>query len=284
MKLLRTMAVAAMFISFTSIVASCGDPEASTPLTTDYIAKKVSLPDSMAVVVVTVDYPQAEKSDISDSVREFINYTLHSLFVNCNPDGSRFKSYPIYKGDIENGEAMVDFYANAYRKELAAMNTEKRIGYEHHVEIRKLCDTIGFLTYEYTDYNFLGGAHGITTKIATTFNKSNGLKIKDPIDTTKIAELQKFLRRGLLDYFNSNGEKVSDKELKDRLFVESDTIPFPQVSPSLMPNGVRFVYQHYEIAPYSDGLPTFTIPYKDIKDYLSEDALNAVKPIINEKQ
>lgn len=286
MKQLRTMAVAAIFILLTSFIASCGGSKASAPLYTDSITKKMNLPNSMAVAVVKVDYPQAVESEIADSVREYINSTLHSLFTNCNPDGSRFKSYPTYKGDIENGEAVVDFYADAYRKELTAMNTEKRINYEHDVEIRKLCDTAGFLTYEYIDYNYLGGAHGITAKIATTFNKTNGQRIDNPVDTTKIVELQKFFRRGLVDYFNnnSNGEKVSEKDLKDRLFVESDTILFPQHGPTLMPDGVRFVYQQYEIAPYSDGQPTFTIPYKDIEGYLSEDARNAIKFIINEKQ
>lgn len=283
MKLLYAMAVAAVCIPLASFLTSCGGSEASAPLSTDSITKRASTPDSMAVAVAVVDYPQFGKADVSDSVKSYINATLHSLFVDCNPDGSRHKSYPLYEGDFSNGEAMVDFYVNAYKNELAAMNTEKRIGYEHYVEIRKLCDTAGFTTYESTDYNYLGGAHGITTIIATTFDKANGQRIENPIDTTKVAELQKFFRSGLVSYFNKRDGKISEKDLKDRLFVESDTIPFPQYSPTLMPDGVRFIYQQYEIAPYSEGQPSFTIPYKDIESFLSGDAKNVVKSLTNGK-
>ena len=44
-------------------------------------------------------------------------------------------------------------------------------------------------------------------------------------------------------------------------------------SPSVTANGLRIQYQSYEIAPYSAGMPSCTIPVAEIKNILSAEAL-----------
>ena len=53
---------------------------------------------------------------------------------------------------------------------------------------------------------------------------------------------------------------------------ELDNIPLPLNAPYLSDTGVVFLYTQYEIAPYSSGIITFEVPFKDIMPYLTEEA------------
>ena len=74
------------------------------------------------------------------------------------------------------------------------------------------------------------------------------------------------------DYFSEDGQKISNRELKEWLLLESDIIPFPAMSPEPSDEGLVFTYGQYEIAPYVAGMPNFTIPYADIEQYLTPEA------------
>ena len=43
--------------------------------------------------------------------------------------------------------------------------------------------------------------------------------------------------------------------------------------PVLTPEGLRFVYQQYEIGPYALGMVEFTVPYADVKSCLTKEAV-----------
>ena len=55
--------------------------------------------------------------------------------------------------------------------------------------------------------------------------------------------------------------------------IDGDIIPLPSWNP--YPDGkggLVFTYQQYEIASYAEGMPSFTIPVKEVVAFLSEDA------------
>lgn len=56
------------------------------------------------------------------------------------------------------------------------------------------------------------------------------------------------------------------------LFIENGIIPLPKNGVYLSSEGVVFIYGQYEIAPYALGMPTFTVPYKEIGKFLSPEA------------
>ena len=72
-------------------------------------------------------------------------------------------------------------------------------------------------------------------------------------------------------------EKVSEKDLNDHLFVDNGVIPIPAHAPYLAADGVHFIYQQYEIGPYAIGMVSFTVPYAEIKQYPSKEALQLVE-------
>ena len=66
--------------------------------------------------------------------------------------------------------------------------------------------------------------------------------------------------------------EVAPEELNNYLFLETGVIPFPAWTPYPSEDGLVFTYQQYEIASYAAGMPEFTIPYADLRPYLTPEA------------
>ena len=122
--------------------------------------------------------------------------------------------------------------------------------------------------------------HGYTTEVGFTFRKSDGKQI--PLLTnTDSPKLAKMLKEGVRSFFSGGAEKpLSDEEVVEYLFANDvealDNLPLPGNAPYLSDTGVVFLYTQYEIAPYSSGIITFEIPFKDILPFLSEEARRLV--------
>lgn len=115
-------------------------------------------------------------------------------------------------------------------------------------------------TYAYVD----GAMHGMESTKGVTFRKSDGRKFTaDLLDGSY--KYQTEIKNGLRKYFEIN----TNDELMERLMLRDNTsgeVPFPSTDPWITADGVVFCYPSYEIACYSDGLPTFTIPTSVVRD------------------
>ena len=60
------------------------------------------------------------------------------------------------------------------------------------------------------------------------------------------------------------------------LDVQVYNIPLPKNPPYFTQDGLTFVYQQYEIAPYAAGMPTFSIPYDVAKGLLLHAAADLI--------
>jgi hypothetical protein len=100
--------------------------------------------------------------------------------------------------------------------------------------------------------------------------------LKDTADV----KFHQLIIEGVRSYFadNENNKVFTDEELKDMLIIDGDVahLPMPVTPPCLMEDGVSFVYQQYEIAPYAAGLPSFIIPYKKIMPYFVPEIKEAI--------
>ena len=68
------------------------------------------------------------------------------------------------------------------------------------------------------------------------------------------------------------------KELDDLLMLPTPGyLPKPVSDPYLTKEGVVFVYQQYEIAPYAAGSPKFTLPYSEVKKYMTHTVLDLLR-------
>lgn len=281
-KIIPSLAVASVaMVSFLGL-ASCKN-ETKT-LTTDSICVK-SDSANIADVKVCVDYPTGGKDELVDSVRAYINNCLHSHFMALDENGKPLSDVALYDGDITDGNALAAYYCNAYRTEAVKLHAEESIPpvpapFVHYIEIKMCCDTSTFVSYTVNSYVFSGGAHGSDLIDAATFSTADGHVVGYPVDTAKVKELQPVLRKYIAEYMAESDKTINSKNVTDYLFIDNDVIPLPVVTPYFTPQGLKFVYQQYEIAPYAVGLPSFTVPYKELASWLTSEAKEIAAPFM----
>jgi hypothetical protein len=136
---------------------------------------------------------------------------------------------------------------------------------DQYVEIRKSFLCVFNLKRNRVLYDFIGKG-----KVPYILNILHVVEI----NTFQI-HLRNLIKEGLRSYFQDNQETpISDADLKDYLLYDAsvDNLPLPQFPPYFTADGLAFVYQQYEIAPYAAGMPSFTIPYDDIRPLLTDEA------------
>lgn len=112
-----------------------------------------------------------------------------------------------------------------------------------------------------TYYQYTGGAHGLTTKVAYNYN----------IKTGKILKLKDLFKEGF-DYKSIIDKKVrEDIEKEKDIYFENGAL-FKGISENqayyLNRDSIIVYFQQYEIAPYSSGIREFKIPYEELKEGL----------------
>ena len=146
-------------------------------------------------------------------------------------------------------------------------------GFEYAFSLVKTDETDRYVSFLNEDYVYLGGAHGgIVGQGPLTFDKKTGELVETFIEPGSLKAIQPLLRKGLAEYFADNGEEISLEEVDEYLMIDNGIIPLPAWTPFPAENGLGFLYQQYEIAPYALGMPGFTIPYDDILPFLTEEA------------
>lgn len=242
-------------------------------LVTDSISRAPS--DAKCSVELTVDYPTAGPEALVDSVRAYIATEVKSFYM-ARLDGDGSPRPAEYSGDLKDGKALVDFHSEhilADMQDIYRSLTKDYGGTEMYMtdqgHIRRTSENDSIVSYEAGCYQYEGGAHGLYWVEGTTFRKSDGKRIVIDLDLSKVDAMQPLLREGLATYLRDNGaETTIDDLLKSDTFISDGQIPLPSTNPYLTADGVKFVYQEYEIGPYAIGTPTFTIPLKDIQPFI----------------
>lgn len=230
--------------------------------------------DSTLKCSVVVDYPSGDDS-LSVGVRRYVAGELARLFLPTMQEED--EPAAVFKGTKEDGKALVDFYGKLNFGYLKSQYAELKdfgiAGLSYDLSIRKTGETDRYLTYETSCYVFLGGAHGSAMCYPVNIVRSTGRVLAATVDTLKQKALQPILRRGVKEYISkAENRKIKDRDLQNMLFVEHGIIPLPTTMPVLTPEGLRFVYQQYEIGPYALGMVEFTVPYADVKSCLTPEA------------
>ena len=147
--------------------------------------------------------------------------------------------------------------------------------WEYDFTLDKQYETDRYVVFNSTDYVYLGGAHGgVIGQGSPTFDKKSGNRINEFLRKDALEDMQSLLTAGLVQYFNDNDDSVNAGNVRDYLFLDDESIPFPVWTPHPTEEGLCFVYQQYEIAAYAMGMPSFTIPYDAVKPYLTPEALD----------
>ena len=180
-----------------------------------------------------------------------------------------------YEGDVNDLQTMVDFYGHAMtdtlRKELVDIRPEAEVAFEATME--KAYETDVLVTYTYSTYYNLGGAHPTSSEEGATFRKSDGRRLTwDVIRRDRQYQFSQLLIEHLKDYFG-----MAENELMQVLGEQTYfNPPLPRTPPLFYENGMVFVYQQYEIGSYAMGMPGDTIAYERIAPLLTASARRLV--------
>lgn len=254
-----------------------------TVLATDSVVCYKKMGDNMECKIVA-DYPSGDDS-LSHRVVAYINGELGRQYLPAMNDMDNAGKYPLYTGTKTDGKTVATYYAEGTLRyfgeqasELKEAGMEEEPSLTFELAVRKTADNARYASYTTTSYAFLGGAHGSASSYTVNIAKPSGTVLTQTVDTLKAKAMQPILRKGVVSYLRAQGEDgVTEKTLGDILFIENGIVPLPAHAPYLAADGVHFVYQQYEIGPYAMGMVEFTVPYGEIRPYLTKEALALVK-------
>lgn len=257
------------------------------------------------VVSLSLELPLGEDSAtmlIRDSLIE--DFVFNAQQPGYDMEGTHYVKR--FAGDYSDPQAIVDYYGKAdydfllrqakadyddrmqYLESDTTMTAEDRERikndvpmWEYDFSVKALSDTLGIVVYQSQMYVYYGGAHGgVAGSGALTFSKATGEKIRCFIADRHTSAMQPMIRRGLLQYYRLAGETLSNAELDDRLQIDSKQIPLPvdAAYPNATADSLIFTYRQYEIACYADGMPSFTLPVKQLLPYLTPQAKALLLP------
>ena len=116
------------------------------------------------------------------------------------------------------------------------------------------------VSYIVTHFSYRGGAHGITSEIAYNFDLKTGETVAES------------------DFFSPGYEEPLSRLLTARLPESLETpadtsmMFIREIGPngnfSVSEDGVTYIYNHYEIAPYAMGIIRVTLPWDDVRELL----------------
>jgi hypothetical protein len=225
---------------------------------------------------ITIDWPTNDGA-LADGVRQHINTMLAQLVPPLVSDEQPTQRYT---GNLRDANAMMTFYANISADylqneidEMRAMELPVDEPLACEIKILKTDESAHYITYTANVYAYLGGAHPSSHGSTANISKLTNSALTLTIDTARTAELQPILRQGVLHYLYECGDSTATLQtLDDYLLLDGAPIPVPAFAPYLASDGVHFVYQQYEIAPYAMGMPAFVVDYETIRPYLTSEA------------
>ncbi|MBT2160081.1 DUF3298 and DUF4163 domain-containing protein [Zobellia barbeyronii] len=157
----------------------------------------------------------------------------------------------------------VQSFSNGYW-ELKKLYPEEATSWEAKIEGKVSYENADFISVEINSYIFTGGAHGYSSQHFLNFDKNKAKELenweifKDRKDFEQFAE-QKFRNQEQIPLegpINSTG-----------FMFESDMFYLPE-NIGFTEEGIKLLYNPYEVASYADGPIVLTLPFTDLKPYL----------------
>ncbi|WP_276132753.1 RsiV family protein [Polluticoccus soli] len=161
-------------------------------------------------------------------------------------------------GELERCmRSMADSFFLSYREDMDGLDTAEHVSsYDEQLRMWVLLNRDGWLVVECFGYDYTGGAHGIFGSSFLNIDLQRGKlwKLGDVIEGDT-ARLRPLLVEAARKYF-----KLKPQEKLGGVLLDLEE---PTVTDNfyITPTGLTFVYNPYEITPYSAGMITLFVPY-----------------------
>ena len=258
----------------------------------------ISINEATAYQELRVDFPAED--DSSAVAQAVLAWLCDEVRSRCFPsfEGERIDSAFAVDTDNPELDTFADNVVTTYgRKGLQRLGNELREmaneGYEgffgNNLAIELAEQTENYLTFTLEHDVYMGGAHGGQYHEGRSFRTSDGKAFTwKHFKTDMKPELIALLKKGLMAYFNEGADEpiTTEAALFEMLLLYDDPdtpeneleygLPLPATDPWLTRDGVVFIYQEYEIAPYAFGRPSVTLPYSAVADFITPEGMTFV--------
>ncbi|MDR2008450.1 MAG: RsiV family protein [Alphaproteobacteria bacterium] len=106
--------------------------------------------------------------------------------------------------------------------------------------------------------SYLGGAHGNYLLRTTTFNTENGLILR-------LSDI--FTTEGLAFIINDINQQIK-QDTEEQFFKDAEVVNLDNVDFYFDGNQIVFIFQRYDISPYSSGMPSFSYDVRRLQEQL----------------
>ncbi|HLP04642.1 MAG TPA: RsiV family protein [Paludibacter sp.] len=139
---------------------------------------------------------------------------------------------------------------------------------EHTLSGFSLLSDKNIYVYGIERYVYMGGAHGLETRNYFNFNLKTGALIteKDLFKDGYMAALSELIKQRIVEESKDSAEKEPILDLEDTDYW-TDSIK-PNGNFYITDEGINYVFNPYQIAPYSLGETEVTLPFDRLKNIL----------------
>lgn len=260
-----------------ALTAEAGTPAPAITTDTVHWTDTLAVGGCKAVAAITGQYPSGGALPLLDSVRTWLGERLsYGMWDTGTP------MFTADASDLASGNKIAarcgeNIMAMAKKDFTGFVQDSISVNYEFYYKFAPVYMTDNVLTYSFSGYAYLGGAHGGALANDQSFLCSNGerLTAENIFVPEKRKALMNLIRDGLWNqYFKP--EAGSDGTLRDALLINPDTLPLPACPPEYRKEGLVFTYQQYEIACYAAGMPQCTLPYEQVEPLMTKTGLSAL--------
>ncbi|KFN01822.1 DUF3298/DUF4163 domain-containing protein [Bacillus clarus] len=193
--------------------------------------------------------------------KPYLEYQINRpSFHNFSDSKFQNKLNSYYKNSTDRFKTKLEKEAKKYYKETEGSSTPFH-PYVANVDYKITLQKSPLISLYVNYYQYTGGAHGLYTWKANTFdlNEKKLLRLDDLFQKEDAykkvihTEIVRQIKQNESIYFPDAAEKVMSTK-KFHYFLEADHLVI--------------YFSLYEIAPYSSGIPQFRIPYTLLREYL----------------
>lgn len=207
-----------------------------------------------------VDCPQVSVSIpmalTEDKIAMTINTTLKEEVISLLTFDDDLKATDI--------EGAIGSFKNGFL-ELKKLYPNETIGWEANIEGTIAYENTRMLTIQLGSYIFTGGAHGYSATRFLNFDKKKGVEFED----WELFLDQKDFKRFAETKFRIQESIPQDAPINSTGFMfERNEFYLPE-NIGFTEKGLQLLYNQYEVASYADGPIVLTLPYVEVRSYLS---------------
>lgn len=216
----------------------------------------------------------------ADSMRA-VDFNIEIIVLDNAPTPAAKDSINKYLSQIYNAPIMGEYKVNSieelYDSTLSDFKREVpgsiEMGYPFNVALDRKINVAmnenNLFTFVVNQYQFTGGAHGMTYLINYNFDATTGKQIT--LNEIFNPGYKEILRQRAEKYFRLKNNLEPNDNLEDAGFWFENNRFSLNENFLLEKDSLSFMYNQYEIAPYAFGQFEIKIPYSDIENIINKD-------------